>query len=278
MPRRPPHLVLFTLFFPCLAGCASLGSVVRGLFKEPTLRFKSMQVQSLDFQKVTLDFAFELDNPNNVGFTLDSLDYRLALDGKKLFEGNQDKGIKVAANGKHPVNLPFTIRFADFTQALSALFSSKQELPYALGVGFGLSTPIGPVRLPADVDGTVPLPKLPQIQMGHVALRNLSLTGAEIHFDVRVKNPGKFPVKLQGLGYGVELAGVSVSDGRVAVPEIAAAQTVPLSIPVRLSFLNLGAAVVQAVRSKKLPYRFRGDVDVGPFKVPFDLTGRANLD
>ena len=269
--------IRIALALPLVFGCATLGSMMKGLFNQPTLTFKDMRVKDLNFQTVTLDFTFELDNPNNVGFTLDSLDYRLAFDGKNLFEGKQDQGITVAAHGKHLVNLPFTVDFIDVTQALAALFSSRNELPYALGVGFALDTPIGPLRLPVNVEGTVPLPKLPEVRVAHVSLPQLSLTGAEVRFDLNVKNPGEFPVKLQGLGYGVELAGVAVSDGRVSIPKIAAAETVPVAVPVRLSFLHLGAAVVQAVQSKRLPYRFRGHVDVGPFQVPFDLAGRANF-
>ena len=277
MSRSHYHAALLILVLPLISGCATLSSMLGSMFNRPQLTFKNMQVRSLDFDQVTLDFTFELENPNSVGFTLDSLDYRLAFDGKNLLEGKQDQGIQVAANGTHPVNLPFTVKFVDFTQALAALFSSRDELPYALGVGFGLDTPIGPLRLPANVEGKVPLPKLPQVQMGRVSLAQMSLTGAEVRFDLSVKNPGKFPVKLQGLGYGVELAGVAVTDGQVTLPPIAAAKTVPVSVPVRLSFINLGAAVVQAVRSKQLPYRFQGNLDVGPFKVPFDLAGRARL-
>ncbi len=260
-----------------LTGCATLNDMLGSAFVQPKLHYKTMRLSGLSFEGATLDFDFELENPNAVAISLASLDYKLNVEGKQLFAGDQNKGIKIGANARSPVTLPFSVKFVDLAQSLATLFSSKQAVPYDLAVGFGLKTPIGPIRLPAKVDGTVPLPKLPEVKVANVRMGNLSVTGAEVIFDLNVQNKSKFPLRLEGLNYGVEIAGAQVGSGNAQVPAMAANAAATTQVPIRLNFLSVGAAVVNVVRSKQVPYKFTGKLDLGPFDHPFTLAGNAKL-
>lgn len=260
-----------------LTGCATLNDLLGSAFVQPKLHYKTMRISGLSFEGATLDFDFELENPNSVAISLASLDYKLNVEGKQLFAGDQNKGIKIGANARSPVTLPFSVKFVDLAQSLATLFSSKQQVPYDLAVGFGLNTPIGPIRLPAKVDGNVPLPKLPEVKVANVRMGNLSVSGAEIIFDLNVQNKSQFPLRLEGLNYGVEIAGAQVGSGNAQVPAMAANAAATTQVPIRLNFLSAGAAVVNVVRKKQVPYKFTGKVDLGPFEHPFTLAGNAKL-
>lgn len=276
MFKRSFHILFALVLLMNLLSCQHL----QGLMvpkEKPTLTYKTVRIRDLSFQSVTLDFDFELKNPYDVGMTLANLDYKLDVDGRPLLQGKTNKEIVVKAKDSSIVTLPYTIEFIKVAQALASLFSSRNELPYMLQLGFGVKTPIGVIQLPIKVDGKVPLPKLPDVSVAGVKLDSMGFTGAQISFNLKVKNNSSFPLRLKGTNYDMKIAGVNVSNGQVAVPEVSANQAATVKIPLKLNFLKLGLGVVKVVKSKKVDYDLGGALDLGVLKKAFNLKGTANL-
>lgn len=263
--------------FPTVSSCATVNQVLRSNFKEPKVDFRKLHLRDVSFEDVTMDFEFLVTNPNDVSVKLNSLDYALDIEGKSLAKGQTEQALRLKANGSAPVRLPLTVTFTDFVDNLATFFSSKETVPYAIAAGFGLDTPIGDIRLPVNNRGTVPLPKIPEVEVQDVKLSDVGLTGAKVAFHLGVKNKGQFPVKPKGLLYNVALAGTSISSGQETLPTLNANQTQNVVIPLQVNFVKLGTAVVSAIRKKSLPYEVKGDIDLGLFKQPFRLNGRAKL-
>ncbi|MEO1170903.1 MAG: LEA type 2 family protein [Myxococcota bacterium] len=257
--------------------CATLSELTKGAFKKPTLTYKDVELRDLSLGGVTMDFVFELNNPNGVGIKLASLDYQLDFEGKKFVAGETEQAIEVAANGSSEVRLPLSVEFEKLAESVMALLSAKEQIAYRLATGFGVNTPIGLVRIPAETDGDLPLPKLPKIRMGKVEMDDIGFTGTTVRFSVEVQNRSSFPIGIKGLNYSLSLGEVDVSEGETAASSVEASETTTLEIPVRLEFLKLGASVVNIIRSKKIPYDFRGELNLGLFAQPFELTGTAEL-
>lgn len=260
-----------------LTGCASVGKVLEGAFQRPEVAFQKLHLRDLSFEEVSLDFEFLVTNPNPVSVKLESLDYALAFDGKSLAQGTSAEPLRLEGKGSAPVRLPLTVRFVDFVDNLAILFSSRETVPYTLDAGFGLATPVGPIRVPVSNEGEVPLPKVPDVAVADVRLANVDLAGARVEFVLDVTNRGQFPIRPQGLSYDLALAGTSVSRGEEQLPLLAANAQQQVRIPLELSFLRLGAAVVEAIRTRSLPYAVRGELDLGVFAQPFELRGTAKL-
>lgn len=258
-------------------GCAAVSRVVSASLQKPTVTFQNLHLQDFSFEEVTMDFEFLVKNPNNLGVTLSSLDYALDLDGRSVAKGLSKRGVELKAGETAPVRLPLTITFKDFVDNIGTFFSSKSEVPYAIAAGFGVVTPVGEVRVPINHDGNLPLPKVPDIKIADVRLAKMALTGAKIEFQVSVKNRSGFPIIPKGLNYDLSLAGVGISKGSEQLPSLGAQATETITLPLELSFLKLGTAVVNAVRTKKLPYAVKGDLDLGVFQQPFHLAGTAAL-
>lgn len=259
------------------AGCKTLDGLFRKSVKEPQVRFVQLHLRDLSLESVTMDFEMEIDNPNPVGVTLERLDYDLAIDGKRFVSGESDRKLRVAAQGSEPVRLPLTLTFAELAEGVALLLSDRDTVPYRLGVGFGVMTPVGEVRIPIRNEGDVPLPKLPEVSFGDIRLAQMSLRGARLEISMNVRNRGSFPIRPEGLRYDLALAGVSVSSGDQRLPEIGAEAAQRVVVPVQLDFLRVGVAAVEAVRSKRLPYRLEGALDLGFFEQPFTLSGVAPL-
>lgn len=280
-PGMNPHLparllAALSLFAFNLSGCAALQPLL-GAQPKPKLAYKDVRMRDLSFESITLDFDFEVTNPYDVGMSLASLDYKLDIDGKPLLQGQTEKELTVPAKGSSIVTLPYKVEFLKVTEALAALFSSRKELPYALAVTFGLDTPIGVVPVPMKTSGQLPLPKLPDVSVGKVKMGKMSMLGAQILFELNVKNKSSFPLAVKGSKVGVKLAGVEVTESQLDIPEVPADQAQTVQVPVNVSFLKLGAAAVKAIRSKKVDYALDGDLNLGVLKKDFSLSGQADL-
>lgn len=265
--------LLVALAAASLPSCATVGQLV----EKPKLDYRDMRITALSFEGATLEFDFLVTNPNPLPVQLASIDYKLAVDGKQLFAGDQKQGIRIAARGDSPITVPVSVRFSEMTDSLAALFSSRTTVPYALQVGVGVDTPAGALRIPAQHEGDLPLPKVPKARVAGVHLKDMSLAGAEVRFDVEVENRGSFPLQIQGLAYALRVAGIDVGGGEAAIPKLAAGQVATTSIPIRLRFAEMGIAAVKAIRDERLPYDFRGQLDLGAFKHDFTSSGEADL-
>ncbi|MEO1229983.1 MAG: LEA type 2 family protein [Myxococcota bacterium] len=270
-------LPLMALAAGLLSGCATVGKILDGTFQKPTAEFRQMKLRDINFEKVTMDFEFLVTNPNSVSVDLASLAYDLRFENKQLASGNTAKPLKLEARGTAPVELPLTVTFKDFVDNLGLLFSSKEVVPYAVDLNFGFNTFAGEVKIPVHQEGEVPLPKVPEVSVADVRMSNVSLTGARIEVALDVANKGQFPIQPRGLQYNLAVAGTSVASAQQSLPVLAAGAKQQLVLPVDLSFLKLGSAVVNAVRSKSLPWSMQGNIDLGLFQQPFSVGGTAKL-
>lgn len=265
------------LVFALLPGCATVNKVLNSAFQNPKVSFRQMNVRNVSFQDITMDFEFMVENPNDLSLSLASLAYDLRLEDKKLASGTTKQGVSLPARGSAPVQLPLTITFTDFVDNLALFFSSKQEVPYSIDTSFGFDTMVGEVKLPLRQSGQVPLPKPPEVQVADARFANVSLLGARMEVALDVANRSTFPVRPEGFAYSISVAGVPVSRGQENLPVLTAGARQRIVLPIELSFASLGAAVVEAIRSKRVDYAVQGSVNLGLFQQPFNLSGTANL-
>lgn len=261
-----------------LSGCKTLGALAGKLVKKPTAKYKSMRLRDVSLKGLAMDFDFILNNPNAVGVTFTEFAYDLKFDGNRLFNGKTTKGVRIAAGGSSPLRVPFAIEFEKFVKSLMVFFQKRDSVPYHLRLVVGFKTPIGNIVLPPmDIRGNVPIPKLPKVEMVGVDLANLSFTGAQVNFKVGLTGQGKYSVSPRALNYGLRVSGVQIGGGTTRLRTLKAGQRQVVNIPLNIQFLKVGMAIANVIRSRKLPYNFTGNVDMGFFKIPVNLKGSANL-
>lgn len=241
------------------------------------MHYKRLHLRDVSFGGLKMDFEFELKNPNDVGVTFSSLAYKLDLDGNTFVQGNTRKAIELRAKGTSPIHVPLQVQFQKLARSLLPFFQKRDKVPYHLYVKFGIQTPIGELAFPFNLRGHIPVPKLPKVQMKGVHLGKLSLTGAVLAFHLIVQNRSRFPVDFKGLNYNIAISGKRVAGGRTKISPMSKGQSRLVKIPLRLQFLQLGMAVANAIRNRRIDYRFRGNLNLGLFKLPINLGGRVPL-
>lgn len=283
MRYRPTHRYLVPLLFGCLllvplSSCKHLSALLGAAFEKPTMRFVRVIPQNISFVGVDTVFEFAVQNPNAIGIQLASWSYQLDIDGNLFVKGTADRRTEIAANGTSPLMVPFSIRFAAFVKSLMSFFQQGRDaVPYRLSISFSIDTPIGILTFPFNLNGDIPIPRLPKVEVAGAKLLNLSLAGATIGFRFMVKNEGKFPVSFRSLGYAIKLANIPISTGQTQGGTLAAGGAQPVDLNMNINFLSVGLAIASIIQSREFPYQLVGNVNLGIFNLPFDLSGKVPL-
>ena len=183
--RKKIVYIFFTfLLINLIPGCASLNQLLEKMdVKKPVVRVNSVNLTALTFEDAALQFRLEIQNPNNIGVTLDGFDYRLDIDQHQFLNGDQTDKTEIAAGKSSFVNVPVTVNFAQLFGMVKDLVSRK-EVAYKTEFGLKFNLPVlGMTRIPVSHTGTLPLPKIPEISLSSLKVSKMRLTGADLLLD-----------------------------------------------------------------------------------------------
>jgi LEA14-like dessication related protein len=120
----------------------------------------------------------------------------------------------------------------------------------------------------------------PIVNLRDVKVMSLGTTGGNLEVALGVYNPNNFRLDATQMKYNVFVGdSVRMANGTVdAQTTVQAGDSTIVKIPVSFTYMGLGAAASQLMRTGAVNYRVSGDVTVGSvagnFTVPFSTTGR----
>ncbi len=262
-----------------LSGCASLETVID--MQKPDAKVVAARLTGINFDEVTLEFDLELNNPNPIAINSSGFTYDLALEGNPFLAVDKStQEISIPATGTSIINLPVAISFVDAFNLISSL-KEKDEFSYEMVVGFVFELPvIGNFSVPVKHQGSVPIPKLPKVELKVAELKGFSFAGAEFLIGLEIENQSKFSMLVNQLDYQIELGDFSLASGALSNREITGKESKLLQFPIKVSFLESGLALYNALKSNQLPdVNFKSSMDIQPdidlfdsFKRDYDLT------
>lgn len=115
----------------------------------------------------------------------------------------------------------------------------------------------------------------PKVAVQDVQLKSLSLTQGTAVASLNVTNPNAFPLPLRGVDYNLRINGSPVANGSAVQKNmmIAAKQTIPLDIPIKLQLMEIIQLVPRMMRERKVQYELRGGVKLPLITIPFKREG-----
>jgi len=268
-----------------LAGCPKLP---KGAGKKlakflPAVRFDTVKVRSIDFDKADLDFIFQVDNPLPLKVGLASLTYALSLEGVDFLSGRDPDGVKLRPEASSPLPLPLTLRWKKAAELLSAT-RGKDELGFGLHGDLGFNTPAGVATLPYKAGGRVPALRRPRFKFDGLRLKDLQLTKdrARLALDLGVSNLGGATIGLHDFRYRFKLGDQKVAQGNTGeLASIEGDSEKKVSLPIDVTLSSLGASVLEAIQSRgKVKTGLAADLTVStPFgRIPLSIDENGKLD
>lgn len=282
--KRPIQnsLILFFIFF--LTGCAELAKHAETI--KPTAKLTDTRLANINFEQADLVFDLAVENQNPIAINLAGLNYDLKIENQSLISGVTAQGLEIKPASTSTVQLPVTLKFDDLKKLPGELWQ-KDRFAYQLDTKIVVDLPIiGNYAIPVSRQGELPVPKLPEIRVKGVQIKNLSFTEAELVAQVEVDNPNAFDLGFSDFNYQLNMNQQKWGQGSISennsVPKKSKGT---IDIPVKLNLVSMGQTVYKTLLNKQpLEYQLKGGMtlDTGiellrNYKMPLDIKGEASL-
>lgn len=258
-----------------LAGCAGLEGVLRNGVLRPEVSVLSAAPSAIDFEGMTVAVDLRVQNPNAIGLRVAGLAWQLDVEGARVASGDAPGGLNLPANGAATSRVVARLRFADLAN-LVKLAESREKLALRVAGQVGVETPLGRLDVPWSWAGDLPVPRLPRVELAGIRIGRQTFSDTEVVVQLRVKNPNGFPLPPAAVRLDAELAGERVAQA-VSQPLAAlrAGEAGTLEIPVRLSLLGAGRALLQG--RGPMGVSVHGTAGFGWMQLPFAVSGELPL-
>lgn len=268
------RIIVVALSLTVLSGCAILRELLQvasKAFQQPVFSFRNVALTDISLGGLNLDTVWDLNNPNNVGISLASVDYALFIENKQVVAGAPPNGLQLGANSTSQLHFPAGIKFQDIAQVVD-VFLTKENATWRAEGGLGVQTPIGIIRLPIAKDGVFEVPKVPDVVFGNPKVTNLSLSGATVEFPLTVTNKNTYALPIAGLTGNLAIAGSNVGTlSTGSFGDMSGKGAKQVSLPLNISFLSAAGAVVNALRGGNAQVTFNAQLQSGQQQVPLKV-------
>ena len=276
---RPLVALLLVAALPLVSSCSNLAGLARSV-PRPTAGVEGARIEGFGLGSLTLAVDLRIDNPLSVDVPLIDAEMRLASSGQELLSGTFPLQGFVPAGGSRRVTVPVRV---DLVQTLRTLTGVRpgQVVPYRAELDLSIEVPVtGVIALPLAHEGGLPIPAPPEVSLDAFRLGELGLQKVEGTVDLRLSNPNDFAVGLDQLDLGLSIAGRRVADLRASEgPQLAAGGDGVLALPLSLSPLELGTAVLDVLSGNQANYGLQGDLVLstpfGSLRLPLNTSGQA---
>lgn len=254
-----------------LSGCALFDALFHSAFKDPVLDFKGLKLRDASLSSIGIDTHWRVTNPNTLGVTIAESDYQLSIEGHPIASGKPPDGLQIPADGFTDVTFPADVKFREIFPTVSTLLN-KDTAQYEISGHIGLNTPLGVLKLPFTKSGTFEVPKAPRVALANPKVNGLSFSGASVSFPLTLTNKNSYPIPISNISGKLyiddtEIADVSTGD----LGELPPHGSKTVEMPVSISFLRAGDAVLNALHGGKANVRFDAKMRSGDVEEPLDL-------
>jgi len=282
MPNRLPLLLLTALV---LSGCAGVRDLLQP--KPPNVSVEGIRVTALGFNHAGLDLELRVENPNAVTIKLAGFDYRLAVDGRSVLQGDRKRSLELPAKDATTLEVPLRLNFGDVAAVIGSL-AGRDRIDYEIAFGVDVDVPVlGQRRVEAVTADSLPIPHRPDIALRSLRVTKLDVTGATIETVLAIDNPNGFALALDRLQWDLVVDGAALASGGSTTPlRVGPNDTGTLRLDINLDHGDIAGSLATLLGgTRSVEYRLGAlieatadDQRLGSFKVPVEHTGRVMLE
>jgi LEA14-like dessication related protein len=260
-----------------ISACDLLNSIPLPTNATPSFNLVSTNLTGLNLEGVDLQFAVNVSNPYPVALPLTNLSYELISTDQSFLKGNanQLQG-SIPAGGSQVIKLPVRVGFAGLMKLVSGVKPGGQ-IPYTAKLNLSVDAgAMGPLDLPLETSGALPIPDVPEVSVESIDWENVSLSNAKAVMKLKVKNTNSFKMGLDKINYAVQLEGSEVAKSQLNTQKsLATGEEGIFEIPIEFKPLDLGMGVFNMLKSNSFNYSLKGDMkmstEFGNFDIPLNV-------
>jgi LEA14-like dessication related protein len=140
---RRQTITALILGLTLLGGCASISE---DAISKPVVELRDIEVAGLGFNAQTFLLTFDVSNPNPFPLPLNSIKYRLSLDGQRFASGETPCEMSIPAGGETDFAISVELDLLSTAPQLLTLVrdNKRNDIPYELRGEFGIDIPLVP--------------------------------------------------------------------------------------------------------------------------------------
>jgi len=206
-------------------------------FLLPRLELSELEITSLTSQKTEMMVKVDIKNQLPLSFTVDSLQYRILINGIEILKNQYKKSISLKRNTSSIITLPITI----FNDSISSVMKGNEQenidsVEFHFQGSF-FTHIIFIEHFNVDIKKLVHKISVPEVKTEHVEIDSLNFSRAVVQLLVSINNKNVFPFKADSIAYEVSIEDNQWIKGIIpGFIDIQAKSITDLTIPITISF------------------------------------------
>jgi len=273
-------MYLFLTFFLAFT---SLG-MPRSLREDLNMSLEEKRIEDLSATGLFLIFYVNISNSSSSPYYLTSYDYRLVVNQKEYFRlsTSLEEDIKIEAEGDTLLSFPLKISYAHLFQVVEGIEKDDKAQCYLTGAVTFSDGQEEKGRLPFAFSGEFPIFKKPEIEFISLQVKELTIGGADLNFEMSFKNSNIFELLVDSISYSIHLAEKPIRVGMISGDKnIESGREKVFSIPLLLNFFEVGKEVYNKLQQSSVLCRFSGEIEVrtvwGRIRIPFSKNEKVAI-
>lgn len=230
-----------------MSACSTLQQELKNYVKQPEVTYKSISVGKISMDTIELNPTFNVANKNAYSIPIDTVNYELSLNNKKMLVGETNKVGTLPANSAKDIILSLALTQETLTALQQLLFKDK-KLDYQVK---GSVTAMG-LAIPFEQSATL---YVPEIKISDLQVVKASFNQVDILLSIDVDNQNSFNLPLETLNYSVSSGGKALFSGDLKNHKIAQGQNT-IQLPLSIKLNELFSSVFSLLSNPELPLHF----------------------
>lgn len=221
-------------------------------FITPRLEFSLFEINELGADKTTLNAAMLINNPIPLNLRADSIAYELYIDKQEIIKSTYRKSVLIRAWDSSQLVMPVTVFTDKLMNVLTdAEKAGKDSVVYGIKTSF-IVPALFNKHMSFTSERLLPLIYIPKIKMEKVVWDSLNAEGVTLYFHTTIVNKNKFPLNFKDLAFQFAIADnpwvKGAVPGEIDIPD---SSVVPLVLPLRISFKQVGKSIWPLIKEGK---------------------------
>lgn len=252
--------------------------------KNIQVSLEDKQIQDLSSEGLSLVFYVKIKNTSSKTYYLSKYSYRFVINESEYIrlETPLGKNLGITASGETMIALPVKITYELLFKALGDIREADKLQCYLMGELTFSDERKERGTHPIAFSGEFPIFRAPEIEFEALKLNTLTIGGADITFEAKLKNPNGFDINVERIRYSIKMGGHLIEEGNLGEKKIISPHSdSALSRNMLLNFFDVGKEIEALLQQSSIQIQLTGELEFrtlwGRMKLPLDKTENMSL-
>lgn len=254
------------------------------LTKDINIEVKEKRIRDFSLDGLTFVFYVNITNSTSKALFLSGYEYRFIVNQRDYLQlqTQLEEGLRIEARDETLVAFPVKITYKNLFQVIPEMANELHAVCNLVGWAMFSDGRREKEKLALAFTGDFPIFWKPELELGRLRVNTLTVGGAELDFEVKLKNKNRYVMMVDRISYTLSFAGFEIEQGTIGGDKNIDKQGEKVfSLPLLLNFFEVGKEVYDVLDKPSTQCLFSGVVEVqtvwGRLSIPFEEQGLLTI-